>query len=378
MNEAMVGRGQSTLSAAALTAVWLLLLGCGARTEYLASSLDIDREGWDSVQVDVAYASRMVIGGGASMEADSTVVTLFNARYDTLYSGAPGIVPIQDAELGDEERLMVEACGMVKRRQICVQESLRTSPKRVSVVDEIFYPRAGDPDEGSYELAFQVERRDFHGNGWESIDGRDVSGRLLAWVDDPEAKTRGIVTIPFSRPNGRFNLSSHPNYKNFKYYLDSELLDNESARVTFEVHAGLDGVPFHLASTTKEVKRKTEDDREREVRFFAEQATEKIIDELDLDHQRGAVIAYVEDWRFDSADRHYVIEIEIEWEGRRFDRGHHRIEGAVEVGEDGSDAIFQIESGNRRAARKWRSRMDSYTLQLGGLDVHLPGIVASR
>ena len=365
----MANRGERALQNVGLISALLLLLGCGARTEYLATSLEIDRVDWDSVRVYVSYAARKVIGGDTPIEADSTVITLFDARYDTLYSGAPGTIPVPDAALGNRERLMVEACGLVKRRQMCAQQLLESSPKRLTVAEEIMYPRAGDLEEGSYDFSFGVERPAYDGEGWERIETQDVNGHLLAWVDGPEAKARGVLRIPFSRPSGSFTLSRYSNYRNFKYYLDSALLDHQSAKVTFEIHAGLSEAPVRLASTTKEVHRKSDDDRALEVRYFAEQATEMIIDELGSYPGSRSAFAYVQDWQFTSMDRSYLIELEVEWDGPRFDRGRHEVEGVLQVREDGSGAAFRIESGNRRAVRKWRARTDENTLPLGRLDV---------
>lgn len=361
-------RGRSTVQAIA-SAATLLLLGCGARAEYVASHLDVARYSWDSIHVDVAFAERMVIGGSSPTAADTVVITLLDAAYDTLYSGSPGLIGISDARLGHRERVTVEACGVVKRRQICAQGYVESSPKRVSLEEKISYPRAGNPEEGAYELSFHLERRGFDNNEWEPIEGRDIPGHFLVWVDDPEAKDRGTVRIPFTRPAGRFDLKRYENYKNFKYYLDSELLDHPSAKVTFEVHGGLSGAPVLLASTTREVRRKDQKDRENDVRYFAEQATELIIGRLGADVEHRSVIAYVEEWEFDTRRRSYSIEMEIEWEGDRRDRGRHQLDGMLRVREDGRSAEFEARSGNRRAARVWRERIRDQAVNLGELDV---------
>lgn len=365
-----VAQRRPTLQAAASIAALFLLVGCGARAEYFASHLVVERIGWDSVRVDVTYAQRKVIGGGSPITADSTVVTLFDARYDTLYSGSPGAIPIPDAELGHRESIMIEACGTVKRRQICAQQSIESSPKRISLDEAISYPHAGSLAEGSYDLSFAVERRDFKGHGWEPIDAQGILGHILVWVEDPEAKNRGMVRIPFSRPNGRFNLSRYANFKNFKFYLDSELLDHQTAGVTFEIHAGLSGNPVRLAATTKVVRSKTQEDRENDVRYFAEQVAEIIIDELGSYPGNRSVAAYVDDWRYHSGSRTYRIELEIVWDGPRSDRGRHELMGILQVGEDGEDAVFVAESGNRRAVRKWRKRRDDDTFPLGRLGIY--------
>lgn len=361
-----------------VTLVTCTLLGCGARKEYAAERVEVERSSWDSLHVDVAFVERAVIGGASPIRADSVLVTVFDADYDTLYSGGPGVAPVPDATLGDRERLMVEVCGVVRRRQICVQESHRASPKRVHVTENITYPSRGDFEEGSYELDFQVERQRFDGGDWELVDSRPVSGYLLAWVDDPEAKERGAVRIPFRQSTGRFNLARQPNYKNFKYYLDSQLLDHTEADVYFDVYAGLGENKVHLASTKKEVHRKTEDEREQEVRYFAEQATEMIIDELGSLPGGSRAYAYVDGWSFNSIARTYEIELEIEWDGPAFDRGHYEIEGTLGIGEDGSNARFRIRAGNRRAVRKWRARTDGEVLMLGGLEVYRERHAATR
>ena len=355
--------------------VWLLaaatvLSACGARTEYVVDNLTVERTGWDSLRVDVDFGRRTVVGGSLPVEADSVAVVLFDEGYDTLFTGGPGVVPVPDERLGDRERVMLEVCGSVKRRNICVQESLRASPKRLDVTQEITYPRQGDLEEGAYELAFQVQRREFDGEGWERIESHGVSGHLLAWVDDPKAKTEGAVRIPFQDSRGRFNLARQPNYKNFKYYLDSQLLDEDAAAVYFEVHAGLGSTPVRLSSTRKEVRRKNEDERELEVRYFAEQAAEMIIDELGSFLGTDRAYAYVEDWSYNTVSRSYEIELDVEWEGSAFDRGRHEIEGMLDVGEDGSSARYRLRDGNRRAIRKWRARTDGEVLMLGRLEVY--------
>lgn len=346
------------------------LLACGARKEYLVQQLDVERRGWDSVYVAVAFAERSAIGGSSSIEAESTVVTVFDSRYDSVYSGPAGILPLQDVLLGDKERLMLEVCGAVKEHPICVQEELRASPKRLHVQEQITYPRNGDVTEGSYELTFGMERQRFEGDGWETVEAPNVKGHLLAWIDDPEAKERGAVRIPFERSSGRFSLERQANYKNFKYYLESELLDHQTADVYFDVYAGLGEHKIKLASTKKEVRRKSDDEREREVRYFAEQAAERVIEELRSSLGGGRAYAYIEEWTFNAGARTYEIELEMEWEGSVFNRGRHEIEGVLEVGENGSEARYRIRSGNRRAVRKWRERTDERVLTLGDLDAY--------
>lgn len=346
----------------------LILTGCGSRTEYLASDLSLERSGWDTVYVDVSFARRTVIGGSTPLRPDSVVVTLFDAQYETVYSGPRGGIPIPDRRLGDRERLTIEICGTVRSRQICVQDMLHASPKRLQVDEEIVYPDGSDLAEGSYEFSFDVERKEFDGEGWERIDPEAVNGHLLVWVDDGEAREKGKVQVPFTSPRGNFDLSRYANYKDFRFYLDSELLDQETASVHFEIFAGLSGTPTRLASVRKEVQQKTEGERSDDVRYFVEQATEMLIDELGSFLGGRRAMAYVEEWRFNQLSQQYQIAMEIEWDGPIFDRGHYELQGDLEVGADGSRARFDIRGGNRRAVRRWRTRTDGRSLRLGDLE----------
>lgn len=352
-----------------IAAALLLLVGCGARHEYRGEHLVLERSGWDTLHVGVSFVRRAVLGGDSPIKPESILLSVFDEGYETVYEGGPGSVPLPDRRLGDRERLTVEVCGIVRGRRICLQDMIRASPKRLSLDGEIIYPTGSDLAEGQYVFIFSAERQIFAADDWESIEPSGVKGFVLAWVESPEGRERGTVRIPFESTRGSFDLSRGANYKNFRYYLDSELLDEEIAGVNFEVHAGLGGDPARLAVVRKEVRHETEDERADAVRYFVEQSTERLIDELGSFLGGRRAVAYVEDWEYDRLSRTYRVTVEARWEGPVFNRRTYEVEGTLEVSDDGSDASFRLRSGNRRAVDRWRDRVDGDILRLGTLDV---------
>lgn len=362
---ARVMYGVSALSGLVL----LVVGGCGARTEFAASELRVDRANWDTVHVAVSFVQRGVVGGDVAVEPEEVFVTVFDQNYETLYAGGPGVIALPDHRLGDRERLVVEACGTIRARQICLQEMLRSSPKRVEVEEEIRYPSGFSFTEGSYRFTFTVHRERFGGGGWERIDEEGVKGYLLAWVEGREAREKGAVMIPFTTAHGTFDLGRFANYPNFEFYLESRLLDERSARVHFEIHAGLKDSPTHLTTATRNVRRILEDERAAQIRYFVEQATDRIIGELGSLLRGRNPVAEVHDWSYNRRSRSYRISLRLEWEEMVADRGRYELEGVLDVREDGSSAVFRADSGNEGAMQRWSRRTGGGALRIGGLNL---------
>ena len=70
---------------------WFLVLlavaGCGQEPAYTVSRLAFERQGWDTLSVDVAFSRSSRWGASQSLEPEEVAVYLFNAAYDTLYAG---------------------------------------------------------------------------------------------------------------------------------------------------------------------------------------------------------------------------------------------------------------------------------------------------
>ena len=345
----------------------LLLSACGSRTEYRVADLVVERVGWDSLYVNVSFARRTAIGGSRSVEPERVTVMLMDGRYDSLYVGPPGRISIPDARLGNRERITIEACGELRGRQVCTQDLTRASPKRIEADAEIEYPTDSELTTGRYELTFRIERLRFESDEWEPIPPVNLSGHILVWVDDPEARRQGTIEIPFTRPRGTFDLSRRIGYRDFRYFLDSEMLDRDTAYVRFDVHAGWNEQPARVSSVRKAVFWKSDDQREEDVRYFAREGAERLVDELESFLGGRRAVAYVDDWHFDARRAVYVLELEVRWEGSFFNRGRYVVEGILEVREDGRDAKFELTDANRRAERRWRSRSDGGIISLGDL-----------
>ncbi|MEX0821831.1 MAG: hypothetical protein WD021_06775 [Rhodothermales bacterium] len=355
-----------------LAAALLLWAGCGARFEYRGDDLVLERRGWDSLHVDISFVRSTAIGGDVPVSPDAVIVSVFDDLYEPVYEGGPGLIPLPDRSLGHRERLTVEACGIVRARQICIQEVVLASPKRVEVDEEIEYPTDGDMSDGRYAFTFLVERQLFESSAWERIDSADVRGYLLAWVNHPDGRRDGTVRIPFASHSGAFDLSRYANYKNFRYYLDSRLLDDEMAQVTFAIHAGPGNNVAPIKQVSKEILRKTEGERADDVRYFVEQATERLIDELGSFLGGRRAMAFVNEWEYNQLSRTYRVDMEAEWEGPIFNRRALQVEGVLEVHEDGSNARFRLRTANRSAADRWRDRVDGDEMTLGTVGVRRP------
>ena len=360
-----------------LSVGWLCLglltaVGCESGPSYVVDQLALNRVGWDTLTVAVQFSQRRVFGRSEPLQPRTLNVYLFNAAYDTLYTGDGRSVPIADAVLGDRERLMVEVCGTFDAVSVCEQQGVTASPKRLRLEHDIKYPEDAAFERGSYDLRFVVERQGYEMDTWEPLGPPDhVSGYLLAYVGDQNEEA---VKVPFSRRQGRFALKGRPHYNDFRYHLRSMLMDAPEAAVHFDVYAGLNGQSaLHLASVEKRVRQKTDEERFLEVRHFVEQAAEKIFEVLDVDHRERWSRAYIDEWTFQPLTHTYQIALEIIWRrGRLVFERSYELEGVLEVAENGADAQFIRQDANGRAARRWNSRIRGNQLSLGTLDPYVP------
>lgn len=341
------------------------LLGCGARREYSVSELDIHRNGWDTLVIDVSFAWETTIGGEHRFVPDSVAITVFDAFYRTLYAGRDPVIPLDDRRLGDRERLLVEVCGALGPRQICLQRAEFASPKRLHVVADVDYPVEGNLARGRYELTYTAERARADGTGWEPIPvPGEIRGHIIASVG---GEGTNAVRVTFTGPRGSFDLSRLEGYADFKYYMTTALLEQQRAGVRFEIHGGFRGGTGHLATVDTVVSPKSEEERMLEVRHFVQEATWRIIDALEGFLGSRGGIARVRDWQYDPQRRHYEVDIDVSWRGGFFGGRQYELAGRLRVQEDGSAARFERTSGNPRALERWDERLPDDVLMLGSL-----------
>ncbi len=340
---------------------FLFLAGCGAREEIVVSDLELTHRGWDTLAVDVAFASQTVLGGTRDASETNRWIVAFNASYDTLYAGRDSVFAIADVDLGNEEQVLVEVCGDVKTLRVCEQAIIAASPKRVSLEPDITYPLRKKVFEGSYKLPFVIERMG-KDTVWQRINPSDaLQGHMKAYVQGREATA---IELPFTKQRGGFNLAYKQNYKDFKFYLDSALLDEKAANVIFDVYVDLEGFSEPVGSAAKEILVKTEEEHKQDIALFVEQAADMLVDRLSPFLRRKRNTVYIDGWAYNSFEKTYTIDMEVEWRGSLFNRSTYSVKGVLDISETGEKATFRYVDGNKRARQRWNSRVDGAVLNL--------------
>ena len=331
------------------------------QSPYAVSDISLERVGWDTVRVNVRFSRVNLFGRSSPVAQPALMLHLFDANFDTLYSGTDLSVPVPDVSLWSEEPLLVEVCGRFDQIDVCEQNGFLASPKRISAQHEIDYPRNGDVEQGAYSVNLSVERHLWQQEGWEEIESRDVSGYWLAYVDGHEDEG---IRIPFRPSRGRFNLARLDNYRDFNYYLRSALLEENEARVRFDLYAGIGGGESRVANDEKLIRKKAREIRELEAGYFVEQAASEILRRLTSFLGPSRTYVYLDSWQFIESERRYHIEMEITWGSVFLRQRWYRIIGILEVDEDGGDALFRRRRSNDRGTDRWEDRVDGDVLRL--------------
>ncbi|MEZ4700110.1 MAG: hypothetical protein R2834_07250 [Rhodothermales bacterium] len=331
------------------------------------ADLQVARSGWDSVRVTPVFAERTRMRGDEPVAPDSVVVFMLDAAYDTLYAGPNVPLYIPDADLGSEERILIDVCGTVQDFLVCEQASVLASPKRVQITPDLTYPLEQDVQRGTYELPIVLERQVYDTENWEPIrPKRSLRGRLKAYVEGRENEP---VQVAFAREKGSFDLGRDANYRDFKFALDSELRNRQSATIRFDVYLDLAGIDGAIASLSRAVRVKTNDERQTEVGQLAERAADRIIEIIDPFVDDRKSVAYVDTWQFNAIRGMYTVEMEVSWSSTTFVRSAYRIRGTLEVAEDGSSGSFKLADGDRNGLRRWQSRVSGDRIDIGALSV---------
>lgn len=337
-----------------------LLVGCGAREEIVVSHLSLTHRGWDTLAVEVSFASKTVLGGTQPAQHDTMHIVAFNASYDTLYAGSEATFAVTDTDLGNEEPILVEVCGNVKALRVCEQVTTQSSTKRVTLEPDITYPLRKKVFEGEYKLPFVIER--LEDSTWTAIKPTDsMQGYMKAYVNGKEEQA---IQLPFSQQRGGFNLAYKNNYKNFKFYLDSALLDEKSATVIFDVYVDLEGFEEPVGSVAKDIALKSDEEHKQDIALFVEQAADRLVDHLSPFLRRKKNVVYIDRWTYNTFKKMYAVEMEVEWQGMMFNRRTYKLSGMLEVYEDGERATFRYVEGNRLARQRWQARVDGEVLDL--------------
>jgi hypothetical protein len=356
-------------SASAVAAAFLIF-GCGARTEYSMEAVDLERPTWDSLVVSVQFEQRTSVGRLRVLPPDSLLVVAYGTDGDTLFSGpGPGYV-FPDNRLGSRERVLLDVCGALRGRWVCEQAGVRASPKRIHASADIDYPTDSDFRQGRFAIAAGVERDVLDGEGEERIqfDG-STSMRVEAYVDGADS---ALVRFPARSSSGSFDLSRHAGYSDFRFYLDSQLMDRGEATVHFVVYAGIEAADEPVAHIVRTVSPVRKADREANIDGFARQAGRMLADDLATFLGSRQLAAYVHAWNLNETNRRYDIDVEVRWRGSFFDQREYVLIGVLDVGENGDAAVFRLREGNRNALDRWDRRMRSSERRFGNLQVLRP------
>ncbi|WP_072715187.1 hypothetical protein [Rhodothermus profundi] len=340
----------------------LLLSGCQQQASYRVAQLLLHRYGWDSLQVAVQFVKQRWPSSPEPVQPDSLQVLLLSARYDTLYLGAARMIPVPDARLEDQERLLLEVCGWFAGRVVCDQIGLNASPKRLVVEPEIVYPFQGTTARLYYRLRSRWERQRYDGDGWEPLPlQRSFQGYLLIGTQaDPHSQLR----VPLRTWEGVIELSALPAFSDFRYALQQQFRVGRSATVTFELYAGLE-TPELLTSVTRRLRPKTEAERKAEVAHFAGEALQQVVERLS--GRWYPVWLQVESWSFNPLNLQYVVEVTARWREGGWFRPLCVLSGVLTISEDGTAATFRWVSGNRRAQERWQQQVGQDVLNLDAL-----------
>ena len=359
------------LSGLAFTCFAVLLpavTGCGASRQYRVESISVDRVSWDSLRVKVAFSESSTLGKSRRVVPDVYEVRVFDQAIDTVYSGSELAFSVDDRSLKDKERLLVEVCATFHMTEVCAQEGVEASPKKVVVEDEIEYPRNDDYDSGAYDLRFSAERQVFgRPEEWESIPmARDASGRIRIQV------VGGVgdgMTVSFSKPSGKLKLENVPNNADFRRDLLKGLLENNEAIVRFEVFTRAFELRDPVLVRDITVDAKSLETREVEAGLFVEETARRLVRMLRTFPLGPQRYAYLDSWSYDRDAKRYEVDLSFGWRSSFILARYFDLTGTLSVNEDGTEAVFELKSGNERGIRRWDQQFDSRTVTLDPLPV---------
>ncbi len=346
-----------------------LLSACGERREIVIDDVEIARNGWDTLLVEPSFVSISDFGASEAVSPDTVGITIFDSAFDTLYVGSGRTVILDDASLSDREKILVEVCGAFGAFKTCDQAFQFASEKRVSLEPTVSYPIRDDYARGSFNLRYAVERKLADSSLWEPVNSvQDLDLMLSVEVLGTDG---GRISVPLASQRGSFSLRSHRNWDDYQYELMSQLVDSSKANVQFKI---LDPAKDQvLAELTKEIVSKSEQTRELEVGLFVEEAGRRLLNRLRTFRGGTERFVFLNDWSYLTAEKRYIIQIELAWRSAYIRSRFFRLQGQLEVEDTGRNATFTVTDGNDRGKRRWRSRFEGSTVHVGDLHtIQLP------
>lgn len=343
------------------------LVGCGKQAGLHVAALQVDRIGWDSLDVTVRFRQASLLAGGGDVTPDLVTVTLFDEAYDTLYTGPQGRFAVFDENLGNTERLMLEVCGYHQANVACGQEVLTASPKRAIAQWELEFPQDStttDYDRAYIESRVDLERQVYGTEEWQRFE---PSARKEIYVEASVAgaeETR--LRMPLVRSGQRFILSRYSGYRDFRFAIQSSMLDADSAVVRFDLFVRMSRNAVPVGSKSVVLRQKTESERQEEMQALVERAGGQVLDVIEGFFGIRKAYVFINDWSYSPLERRYQAEFELHWqEGLR--GGWSDLSGELQVRSDGELGSFSLLRASERAQERWDQRVGQPFLELENL-----------
>ena len=347
-----------------ISLIFTYLSGCDVR--YHVTEMDASQLGWDSLQVSASFEEKAFMQRAKPHSPDSVFVMVYDARYDTLYHGPAGSISIPDGDLGNQERILVEMCGYFEEKISCDQRVVHSSPKRIRVDPDIVYPVSQNIGWGRFSLPFVVERKKFENEEWQRVTRQDqVTGYLQAYV---EGKPENTVEIPFKTNKGDFDVVRHRNGQQFKFQVQSALKEEQETQVVFDVFVDLNGEILPAASLSRGLRHKTDNEHLQVVASYAEHAADLIAAKLSPFSSGRRSVVYIDTWLINRFKQRYMIDVEVRWSSSTFVRNRYRLNGRLEVDDDGKNPVFTLIDADRRSQMRWNNVVEGDQLELPTLD----------
>ncbi len=338
---------------------------CDNADDFYIESLDVALSSWDSVRVEATFASDPGFGAGARVYPDVVTYTIFNSSYDTLFVGDSSAIQISDKDLGDQERLLIEVCGFFEKRSACDQKTYTTSPKRVQAEYSVEFPADSSAyNRGRVRASVTIERQRFGEETWERI--RPSSRKelfVIAYVVENKAAS---VRIPIGRSNNRFVLSRYAGYRDFRFNIQSAIMDADSAAIQFDLYARLSRNPTLVATEQIVLRNKTERERMSEVSLLVERTGSQILRSVSGIFGVRRAYVFINEWSYEALDKAYKAEFELHWQDS-FRGEWSDMTGELYVRSDGTLGTFSMIRASERAERRWNSRVGEQSLDLDPL-----------
>lgn len=338
---------------------------CDNADEFYVESLDVFLSSWDSVRVEATFMSNPGLGAGTRVFPDVVTYTIFNSSYDTLFVGDSGAIQISDKDLGDQEKLLIEVCGFFGKRSACDQKTYTTSPKRVQAEYSVEFPADSSAyNRGRVRASVTIERQRFGEEVWEQI--RPSSRKelfVIAYVGENKSAS---VRIPIGRSNNRFVLSRYAGYRDFRYNIQSAIMDADSAAIQFDLYVRLSRNPTLVATEQIVLRNKTERERMSEVSLLVERTGSQILKSVSGIFGVRRAYVFINKWSYESLDRAYKAEFELHWQDS-FRGEWSDMTGELHVRSDGTLGTFSMIRASERAERRWNSRVGGKTFDLDPL-----------